>query len=91
MGVVGVSTATGFVRPERLEPVDEDGNPLAKGRQMPGGKPQLAPPPELRKETPVPLIQLLLPVVVTLIGMVVIMITSSAGRGGSAGRFSPCI
>ena len=84
-----MSATTGFVRPDRVEPVDDDGNPLAKGRQMPGGKHELAPPPELRKRAPVPLMQLILPVVVVLmlIGMVVVMITS--GGGLSAGRFSP--
>ncbi len=87
--VTEMSNTSGFVRPDRVEPVDEDGNPLAKGRQMPGGKHELAAPPELRKKAPVPLMQLILPVVVVLmlIGMVVVMVT--AGGGLSAGRFSP--
>lgn len=81
-----MSTTNGFVRPEdRVVPVDDNGKHL----KLPGGRHDLASPPELPRRTPIPIIQLVLPVfiVVMLVGMVVVMVTMGGGISGRA--FNP--
>lgn len=70
-----MSTTTGFVRPDRLDPP-----------KIPGGKHDLGSPPEMPRKTPTPIIQFIFPVVIVvmIVGMVVVMASSGGGFSGKS-------